>query len=57
MRFESGFAFSCRRRNSCFKRMNILDGDDDRDSNQENKEIIVVALTVGMEFDFIKKAL
>jgi hypothetical protein len=37
--------------------MNILDGDDDRDSNQENKEIIVVALTVGMEFDFIKKAL
>jgi hypothetical protein len=37
--------------------MDIFHGDDDRDSNQENEEIIVSAPTVGMEFDFIEETL
>jgi hypothetical protein len=37
--------------------MDIFDGGDDRNSNEENEKIIVSAPTVGMEFDSIKEAL
>jgi hypothetical protein len=37
--------------------MDISDGDDDRNFNEENEEIKVSAPTVGMKFDSIEEAL